>query len=117
MKDQIPSNIEGLRITSGPMASDSAIGRNGLFEIPYARTRLKVMVSDQLGWDHISVSTSFRTPSWEEMCFIKNLFFKKEEAVIQFHPPESVYVNACSNCLHLWRNQRVDVELPPLSMV
>ena len=43
------------------------------------------------------------TPTWDDMCAIKDVFFEDEEAAIQLHPKKSEYVNIMSNCLHLWR--------------
>src|SRR5262245_49880657 len=44
-------------------------------------------------WEHVSVHAEQgkrkeKTPVWPEMCFVKNLFWDKEDSVIQFHPPE-----------------------------
>jgi len=47
------------------------------------------------------------------MCFVKALFWRSDETVIQFHPPESEYVNDHPHCLHLWRNTRHEHALPP----
>ncbi len=65
------------------------------------------------GWDHVSVSFKSRIPTWEEMAEVKRMFFRADETVIQFHPREEDYVNDHPNCLHLWRNQDADHELPP----
>jgi len=63
------------------------------------------------GWEHVSVSLkSKKMPTWNEMCFIKDLFWEKNEAVIQIHPPESEYINNHSSCLHLWK--KIDFEMP-----
>ena len=45
------------------------------------------------GWDHVSVSFPNRTPTWEEMCEIKRMFFYPEETAWEYHPMESEYVN------------------------
>jgi hypothetical protein len=78
-----------------------------------------VVVSTGAGWDHISVSPlkSNYTPTWDDMCAIKDIFFYEEEAVIQIHPPKSEYVNEKKNCLHLWRANDKDMILPPYWMV
>ena len=57
------------------------------------------------GWEHVSVSpfNSGITPSWRDMCEVKDIFWDEEETVIQFHPPKSTYVNMMPNCLHLNR--------------
>jgi len=113
MKNQIPPNIEKLRITHGPLASDPSYGRNGVFFIPYADTELRVIISDGGGWDHVSVSTGHRCPTFEELKWIKGLFWDKEETVVHFFPKESQYVNCHPYTLHLWKKQGVDHELPP----
>lgn len=74
---------------------------------------LRVIASWGGEWDHVSVSHQTRIPTWEEMCWIKGLFFDDEEAVMQLHPPKSEYVNNHSRCLHLWRPQNASIPLPP----
>lgn len=74
---------------------------------------MKVVASDGGGWDHVSVSLPNRCPNWEEMCFVKDLFWDDEETVLQFHPKKSEYVNRCATCLHLWKPHSVEIELPP----
>lgn len=70
-------------------------------------------------WEHVSVGVQDeeRNPSWEEMCFVKNLFFSEEECVIQFHPPRADYVNIHPHVLHLWRPTRIEIPMPPLECV
>lgn len=71
------------------------------------------------GWEHVSVSPykSRITPSWDDMCRIKEIFFKDEECVVQYHPPKSQYVNNMKNCLHLWRPINQALPMPPSIMV
>src|SRR3990167_1899538 len=64
-------------------------------------------------WEHVSVSMTNRTPTWEEMCFVKNLFWEDEETVVQFHPKKSEYRNLHPYCLHLWKRVGEEFELPP----
>ena len=75
------------------------------------------MISDGLGWDHVSVSLECRIPRWTEMCFIKDLFFKPDEIVIQYHPAKSNYVNDCKYALHMWRPQNEKIPMPHIDMV
>lgn len=94
----------------------------GWFEIPYKSTKLFVMACEAdadkgYPWDHVSVSTSSRCPNWEEMCFVKGLFFDDEETVVQFHPKKSEYVDRCKYALHLWRHVCDEHVLPPRIMV
>ena len=71
------------------------------------------------GWEHVSVHPFARriTPSWDDMCQLKEVFFNDNDAVIQIHPPKAEYVNNLSNCLHLWRCTYKDMILPPSILV
>jgi hypothetical protein len=64
-------------------------------------------------WEHVSVSTPVRTPTWAEMCFVKRQFWDDEDTVVQFHPPRSAYVNNHDYCLHLWRPIGIEIPTPP----
>lgn len=60
------------------------------------------------GFDHVSFSPfSGKTPSWDEMCEIKDIFWRDEEVAVEVHPPKSQYVNIKDNCLHLWSNSNI----------
>jgi hypothetical protein len=71
------------------------------------------------GWEHVSICPMRKsyTPSWDDMCRLKDVFFKDDEAVIQIHPPKAEYVNNMPNCLHLWRCTYKDMVLPPSILV
>lgn len=69
--------------------------------------------SDEIPWEHVSVSTRNRCPTWDEMAWVKRLFFADEEAVVQYHPPKSQYVNHHPFCLHLWKPIGLELPLPP----
>jgi hypothetical protein len=58
-----------------------------------------------------------RCPTWEEMCYLKSVFWGSGDVVIQFHPAEKDYVNVHPNCLHLWRPVGVELPTPDPSMV
>ena len=90
---------------------------NGAFEIPFQSYLLRVICSDGHAWDHISVSLQNRCPNWNEMNYIKDLFFEHEETVVQFHPKQSEYINNHEYCLHLWKKQGQEHELPPNILV
>jgi hypothetical protein len=78
---------------------------------------LHIIASNGEGWDHVSVSLPDRCPTWEEMCKVKRVFFEPEECVIQYHPPESVYINNNPFVLHMWRPQNGTIPMPPQYMV
>ena len=69
------------------------------------------------GWEHVSVSLEKRCPTWEEMCFVKDLFWLPGECVMQLHPPEEEWVNNHPFCLHLWRPLEAIIPLPPSILV
>ena len=78
-----------------------------------------VICSTGAGWEHVSVSPYQHrvTPSWDDMCAIKDMFWNDDEAVIQIHPPKAEYVNNMRNCLHLWRCTYKEMVLPPSILV
>ena len=78
---------------------------------------LKVIASWGDGWNHVSVSLPNRVPTWEEMCFIKNITFGKESMAIQYHPPEKDYINIHPFVLHLWEPHGQYIPTPPTYMV
>lgn len=65
------------------------------------------------GFEHVSVSCAKRTPMWEEMYVIKDMFWDDEECVIQYFPPKSQYVNVHQYCLHMWRPIGATIPIPP----
>ena len=123
------------RIRSGRMGSDDSLGQAGAFFVPNPhqgkggpRVPLSVIASDGtrhdgdepdelLGWEHVSVSLPHRCPTWAEMDYVKSLFWDDEDAVMQLHPPRSMWVNNYPTCLHLWRPTRCAVPLPPSWLV
>lgn len=106
------------RITDrGPWTSSERSGNNGAFKIPYRDVQFTVIASDGEGWEHVSVSLGTRCPTWEEMCFVKSLFWGPEDVVVQFHPAESAYVNFHPFCLHLWRPTEGQMPTPPSEMI
>lgn len=123
MRESVPAEVEMARVTSGRMASKSEDGFNGVFVIPRNfRTKFICIASTGGGWDHVSVEVDergrpARLPTWEEMCWIKDLFFADDETVVEYHPPKSQYVNIHPWVLHLWRQQGEEMPLPPKRFV
>lgn len=68
---------------------------------------------DEEGWEHVSVSPKSSKyernqpcPTWTQMCEVKDVFWGKDEGVVQFHPPERHYLYGIgddTNILHLWK--------------
>jgi hypothetical protein len=114
----------GHRMSSTPMD-----GNNGLFIIPLGKTLYAhCAVSDGMGWERVSISlvriikkkqlvSVRRCPTWGEMCTVKATFWGEEDAVAQFHPPKSEYVNEHPYVLHLWVPTTHPLLLPPSDLV
>ena len=131
MRRNPTKRIEQFRVLDGLLASSSRDGANGAFHIPYGEKAvmhyLRVIASDGSGWrdsglpgdpwEHVSVSLAHRCPTWDEMDFVKRIFWRDDETVIQLHVPRSVHINVHSFCLHLWKPVGFDVPLPPRETV
>lgn len=78
---------------------------------------LHIVASSGGGWDHVSVSTRHRCPTWSEMEFIKRAFFKDDETAMQLHVPAGDHINCHPHCLHLWRPHIQTIPRPPSIMV
>lgn len=78
---------------------------------------LIILASSGDGWEHVSVSRARRCPNWPEMEYVKRMFFKDSETVMQLHVPESEHINCHPNCLHLWRPTNETIPRPPGWMV
>lgn len=113
MRKQPADIIEKHRIQHGPFKSNALYLCNGMFE----RHGLRVIASDGDGWDHVSVSKQQRCPTWEEMETVREWFFEDDETIVQFSVPRSQHLNLHQFCLHMWRKQDQEYELPPSSMV
>jgi hypothetical protein len=111
-------HINEYRIRAGALGSDDSYGMVGAFHIPLpCGLKAFVVSSDGMGWEHVSVSTGERCLTWDEMCFIKDLFWNDDEAVMQLHPPKKDYVRNHPYCLHLWKPLRENIPLPPTILV
>lgn len=109
---------EKQRIISGRMASTPDDGNNGAFMLKLRHSQTAFAIaSDGAGWEHVSISRTDRCLTWEEMCQVKAIFWDGDDCVLQFHPPESEYVNNHPYCLHLWRPIGVSFPVPDAWMV
>lgn len=112
--------LEELRKTPRLMILQT--GLDGGFGIVYNMLGKKfgtVIWSFGGGWEHVSVAPfkKSHTPTWDEMCALKDMFFHEDETVVQYHPAKSDYVNVVGNCLHLWRPLEQQMPTPPAVMV
>ncbi|MGB7549888.1 MAG: hypothetical protein WBM14_19305 [Terracidiphilus sp.] len=94
-------NLKAEKFRNHELSRGAVNMNSGAFEVG----NLCVIISDIGGWDHVSVHGPNRCPTWEEMCKIKELFFKDDETVMQLHPAKSNYINCHPYTLHLWRPQ------------
>ena len=104
---------EGSRLVAHPLLGTTREdGNNGAFVVPSPAPgwELVLICSDGEGWEHVSVHACreqhpgrARTPSWLEMCFVKDVCWDPEDEVVQFHPRRSEYVNVHPHTLHMWR--------------
>ena len=126
---------EEYRLRTGAMGSDGSYGNNGYFIIPHKGLILWTIASDGIGWEHVSVSLRYkpktrkgivkydrvrRCPFWDEMCFVKELFWDDEDVVVQFHPvhpAKSEYINNYDFCLHLWKPIEQKIFVPEKILV
>jgi hypothetical protein len=91
--------------------SEDIMGIQGFLNLRESKKTMSFMatVDDNGKWEHVSVSyygENKKTPSWAEMCAVKNIFWGPDEEVHQIHPKESEYVHGFrgkDNILHLWR--------------
>lgn len=74
---------------------------NGAIIIP--AQGLKIIFSNQLGWEHVSVSRKNKVPSYDDMDRVKRAFWDDDQCVMQLHVPRQDHVNCHPFCLHLWR--------------
>jgi len=98
-----------------PKGWESPNGVNyGCFEVHHNGNKMGVISSGSgpecAGWEHVSVSLKDRTPTWEEMCFIKDLFWSESETVVQYHVQSDKHINTHPFCLHMWKC--IDKEFP-----
>ena len=123
MRKNPTSKIEQYRVTSGPMASKHKSGRSGAFLVPMRGSQLCIIASDGSDWDdaglpkpaweHVSVSLTNRCPTWEEMDFVKRIFWRDDETVLQLHVPRANHIDYHEFCLHMWKPIGVEIPLPP----
>jgi hypothetical protein len=110
---------EKYRVASGELGTTAKYGNNGLFLIKSLKLAhvLRVIASDGMGFEHVSVSLPRRCPTWNEMCVVKDLFWDEEDCCMQLHPPKSQYVNCHPHTLHIWRPIAGEIPRPHMAMV
>ena len=114
------THLEQFRRTEASMWSSREGDHFGAFTVRMGQPLLNIIASDgsdEIRWEHVSVHAHAwegnKTPTWDEMCFIKDLFWDAEEVVIQYHPAKSQYVNNHPHVLHLWKPVGITLPTPP----
>lgn len=98
-----------------------------LFPIEYKNGKAKIIqdydkvlhfiFSWACGFEHLSVSTTVKTPTWEQMSMMKNIFWREDEICMQLHPAKENYIDNMPHCLHIWRPINKEIPTPPNLMV
>lgn len=115
---EINTRLTEVQKNGNPVLIYAEVKRGCSLRIDRDQIVLFIIVSWGRNWDHVSVHTSeARPPTWDEMCFIKNIFFGDNECVVQYHPPKDKYKNLHPYCLHLWKSQRLPIPQPPVELV
>ena len=97
-----------------------AEGQNGFHGAYYdmlTKKWLNFVFSYSCGFEHLSVSMPNRTPSWEQMCMMKDVFWNEDEVCMQLHPKKEEYVNNHNHCLHIWKPTTQEIPQPPSILV
>jgi hypothetical protein len=82
--------------------------------------KLKIIASEgepELPWEHVSISLKNRCPTWDEMEYVKRLFWDENEWAMQLHAPPSKHISVHPYCLHIWRPLHCEIPIPPAIMV
>jgi hypothetical protein len=106
-----PGSEFGAFLVPGPCGEKLKIVASG------DATGLRGVEPELWGWEHVSVSTRRRIPNWQEMCYVKDLFWAPEECVVQFHVPKSAWISNHPYCLHMWRWAKGEFPAPPSLLV
>jgi len=113
--DEIINNRQFKPLTV--MNEDDIIRVDGYFFDPVTQKRWLVIFTASLGWEHASVSQPNKTPTWDVMCRIKDIFWSEDECCVEYHPKKEDYVNMHEHCLHIWKPMFEELPTPPAIMV
>jgi hypothetical protein len=107
------------RVQTGKYASEDTDGWNGQFTVPIRGEVYLVMISDGLGWRHLSISNVQKKllPDWHAMARARDLFFADDSWVVQFHPPKEDHIDDHPYCLHLWESLHEPMPHPSFVLV
>lgn len=127
MRTIFPASLNARRVKEGPLKSSDTFGFCGAFYIPscFPGVMLGVIASDGSDWvktglpppifEHASVRVinEQRLPTWNEMDYVKKIFWSDDEVVAQLHVNDERKVQHRTDVLHLWKQIGQDYSLPP----
>lgn len=104
---------------------------DGTYQIPHQKIEKYyyfIIFTSGMGWEHMSVTLRQvisrgkhkgvdRCPTWEDMCFLKDMFWGPDECCVQYHPPMQDNISNHNYCLHIWRPSDGVLPAPPSVMV
>ena len=97
MKNQIDWNIKGELVPMFRTNTKSYIVKHRGVKLMY------IVGENENSWEHVSVSRDdCKTPTWEQMCKVKETFWNDDEVVLQFHSRKDEGIGKIET-LHLWR--------------
>lgn len=110
-------NLNELNDYRVELFGDIGDAHNGAFKIKIKGEQYTIIASNGGDWEHVSVASLYKIPSWSTMQRVKEMFFHDHEIVMQLHPKKSEHININNNCLHLWRPLKESIPTPPQYMV
>jgi hypothetical protein len=100
---------EKYRVIDGDNSTTIHNGNNGLFKLYLRGNRtnlgsmLYITATEKDSWECVEVYTPVRYPIWEELCLVRNLFWDRNDLVIQYYPREKDCSNFKKYSVCLWR--------------
>lgn len=81
----------------------------------FKRGALNVLIAQEAGRWHLSISTPTRYPTWDEIADARYALLPDSLEVAMLLPPRAHYVNLHPYCLHLWeiRDEGIPIEREP----
>lgn len=98
--DQLPYGVNVFESDPSGTVRSYKVGRLG------KRTGLFVLASivthEDQAWYHVSFSKPDKTPSYQDMAWVKDIWIGPDRSAFQLFPKKEEHVNIHEKCLHLW---------------
>jgi len=78
----------------------------------YRFSKCNVLVSNDGGLWHLSISRKDRLPNYDEVKYARYAYLPDDITVAQLFPPKTDFVNMHQFCLHLWELAAPELWLP-----